>query len=671
MPQATSQAARRIAHGLRAAIAATIQLCAVALAALAVHAAGFGVFDVTWFTALAVGLATTIGFLMLALGETTTAGDDPVPSSLAGPGGELLRMALHLALAGFMIWALWNWADVMIRQEAFFIRIAPAQFATGWAAIAVLGYLVWRRFGLVMLAVYALAALYILTPTDWGGAGASWTRVANNLWFSTDGVFGRPVEVVSRVVLVFIVFGAVLQASGAGDVLLRMAFAATGRFAGGPAHAAILGSSAFGTLSGSPIANVVSTGVFTIPIIKRAGFQPRFAGAVEAAASTGGQIMPPVMGVVAFLMADVTGIPYLQIITAALIPAVLYYVSLFAVVYIEARRLNLAPPKPSELPRIAGVDWLRSLAFWLPLGVIIWVLMTGRTAQNAGFYALGSAMVLSLAFFPAFRHPARWWAALVDAGRTAATIMIIVAAIGFVIGVINMSGIGLRFAEGVLSLADTSLFLALVLVAGACLIMGMGVPPGAAYLLIAIVLGPALQRLGVPLVAAHLFVVYFGVLSVITPPVALAAFAAAPIAGAGPMETGFTALRLAIAGFVIPFLFVLHPDLLLILPGFSLTGLGWALGAFAVTTWMLVTGLGGWEGRRLPLPLRLCRLGAGLAAMSPDTAIALAGLAAAVVLVLLNARGLRRLAASSPAPAAAAPPHTQTGTPVQQGGKTP
>ena len=630
-----------LARALAWAIRAAIQLAAVALAGLAVHAAAFGVFDVTRFTALVVGLAVAIGFLMLALGESSTAAAEaPAPPVAA----RLPRMVLHLALAALCLWALWDWADVMLRQEAFFIRIAPDQFALGWAAIAALGYLVLRFFGPVMLMVYAAAALFILLPGDWGGAGASWTRVANNLWFSTDGVFGRPVEVVSRVVLVFIVFGAILQASGAGDVLLRMAFAATGRFAGGPAHAAILGSSFFGTLSGSPIANVVSTGVFTIPIIKRAGFKPRFAGAVEAAASTGGQIMPPVMGVVAFLMADVTGIPYLHIITAALIPAILYYLSLFVVVYIEARRLNIAPPRPGDLPRIVALDWLRSLAFWVPLGIIVYVLMTGRTAQNAGFYALASALVLCLAFFPAFRDPRRWWAALVEAGRTAAVLMIIVAAIGFVIGVINMSGIGLRFAEGVLALADTSLIMALLLVMGACLIMGMGVPSGAAYLLIAIVLGPALQRLGVPLMSAHLFVVYFGVLSVITPPVALAAFAAAPIAGAKPMETGFEALRLAIAGFIIPFLFVFHPDLLLIVPGFSVIGLIWALMLFAIATWMIATALGGWEGRRLALLERLARGGAGLIALSPDLRLSLPALVAAAALVLLNARGLRRLA---------------------------
>ncbi|WP_209428102.1 TRAP transporter fused permease subunit [Pararhodobacter sp. SW119] len=636
-------------------IRAAIQLAAVALAGLAVYAAAFGVFDVTRFTAITVGLATTIGFLMLSLGESSTLDVGTAEPPRPVPA-DLPRMALHLALATFSAWALWDWADVMLRQEAFFIRIAPMQFALGWAAIAAIGYLVLRFFGPVMLLVYVAAAVFILLPGDWGGAGVSWTRVANNLWFSTDGVFGRPVEVVSRVVLIFIVFGAVLQASGAGDVLLRMAFAATGRFAGGPAHAAILGSSFFGTLSGSPIANVVSTGVFTIPIIKRAGFTPRFAGAVEAAASTGGQIMPPVMGVVAFLMADVTGIPYLHIITAALIPAILYYLSLFVVVYIEARRLGIEPTRAADLPRITGIDWLRSLAFWVPLGVIIYVLMTGRTAQNAGFYALASALVLCLAFFPGFRDPRRWWSALAEAGRTSALLMIIVAAIGFVIGVINMSGIGLRFAEGVLALADTSLIMALLLVMGACLIMGMGVPTGAAYLLIAIVLGPALQRLGVPLIAAHLFVVYFGVLSVVTPPVALAAFAAAPIAGAKPMETGVEALRLAVAGFVIPFLFVFHHDLLLIVPGFSLAGLAWALALFVVATWMLATALGGWEGRRLALPERLARGAAGLVAIHPDPRLSLPALAATAALVALNARGLRRLALDP--------------TPTRQGGET-
>ena len=439
-----------------------------------------------------------------------------------------------------------------------------------------------------------------------------WKHAMENLWFSTDGVFGRPVEVVSRTVLVFIVFGAVLQQSGAGAVLLRIAMAATGRFAGGPAHAAVAASALFGSLSGTAVANVVSTGVFTIPIIKKIGFRPSFAGAVEAAASTGGQIMPPVMGVVAFLMADITGIPYIKIIVAALIPSIMYYSSLFIVVFIEAKRLGVEPLAKEQRVALTKDDLLKSLALVVPLGVIITVLITGRTAQNAGFYALISAFVLCLLLFPDFRKPAKWWRALVDSGKTCAVLMVIVSAIGFVIGVINMTGIGLMFAEAVLSVASSNLWLALVFVMLSCLVMGMGVPTGAAYLMIAIVLGPVLQKLGLSLMAAHLFVVYFGVLSVVTPPVALAAFAAAPIAEANPMETGLQATRLAIAGFIIPYMFVFHPDILLVVGDFHLGGLLWALFVFFVSSWGIATGLGGvGVGQAAPLATGGAAVGGG------------------------------------------------------------
>ena len=464
-----------------------------------------------------------------------------------------------------------------------------------------IGYLSYRFFGLPMMAILLLATAYLLLPPALLGAGTGWQHAMENLWFSTDGVFGRPVEVVSRTVLVFIVFGAVLQESGAGAVLLKIALAATGRFAGGPAHAAVAASALFGSLSGTAVANVVSTGVFTIPIIKRVGFKPSFAGAVEAAASTGGQIMPPVMGVVAFLMADITGIPYLKIIAAAFIPSVMYYASLFIVIFVEAKRLGITALPKEERVSLTRDDMVKSLALVIPLGVIITVLVTGRTAQNAGFYALISSFLLCLLLYPGFRKPVKWWSALVNAGKVCATLLAIVSAIGFVIGVINMTGIGLMFAESVLSVASSNLWLALFFVMLSCLVMGMGVPTGAAYLMIAIVLGPVLHKLGLSLMAAHLFVVYFGVLSVVTPPVALAAFAAAPIAESNPIQTGLQATRLAIASFIIPYLFVFHPDLLLVVGDFRFFGLVWALFVFLVSTWGIVTGLGGWEWNNLPL----------------------------------------------------------------------
>ena len=501
-------------------------------------------------------------------------------------------------------------------------------------AIILISYLTFRFFGVPMLLVICAAALFVLAPGWMGGADEAWTRVAENLWFSTDGVFGRPVEVVGRIVLIYIVLGAVLQASGAGAVLLRIAFAATGRLAGGPAHAAIVGSAMFGTLSGAAVANVVSTGVFTIPIIKKVGFSPRFAGGIEASASTGGQIMPPVMGAVAFLMADVTGIPYVNIIIAALIPALMYYGSLFAIVYVEARRAGIKPLPKEERVRLTRLDLIQSLAFWVPLGVIVGVLMTGRTAQNAGAYALMTAFVMCLLLFPKFRNPLRWFDALVDAGRSSATLMIVVAGIGFVIGVVNMTGIGLMFAENVLAFAESNLVMALVMVMFASLVMGMGVPTGAAYLIIAIVLGPAIEALGVPTIAAHLFVLYFGVLSSVTPPVALSAFAAAPIAKAGPMETGWAAVRLSSAGFIIPFIFVYHPDILLIIDDVSVFRVIWAIVAFAISTWGLVTAISGWEGSPLPVWQRLIRFICGLTVLAVDPAIALTAFAVLLGLTL-------------------------------------
>ena len=608
-------------------------LLAVALACLATYTAGFGVFDNVWYSGLTVGLGMTILFLR----------NDPQAKDKTIGG----RSLVHVALAALYLWLAWVWLNIMLEQEEFFIEISTFQLAIAWIAIALIGYLTWRSFGLPMLIVYVLVGIYILLPDTYFGAGENWQRVAENLWYSTDGVYGRPVEVVGRIVLVFIVFGAVLQTSGAGAVLLKIAFSATSRFTGGPAHASIVGSALFGTMSGAAVANVVSTGIFTIPIIKRAGFRPKFAGAVEAAASTGGQIMPPVMGVVAFLMADVTGIPYLNIVIAATLPAAFYYASLFAVVLVEARRQGIQPIPQADRETMNGRDWLQSLTFFVPLVLIVWLLAQGRTAQYAGFYALISATILSLVFFPEFRKPKAWIQALVSAGQTAATLMVIVAAIGFVIGVINMSGVGLKFAQAILAVSGDSLFISLVLVMFGCLVMGMGVPSAPAYLIVALVMGPALEQLGVPTIGAHLFMLYFGVLSVVTPPVALAAFAAAPIAGAKPMETGFEALRLSIAGFIIPFIFIFHPDILLI-DGFTVAGLAWAVGAFALATWLIATGISRFETAPIAPVECLLRVVAAVFVLVPQAPFSLAGAVAGLALIVWHRRGVQAKSTSKP-----------------------
>jgi TRAP transporter 4TM/12TM fusion protein len=608
----------------------TADLLCAGLAIFAVIVAAIGVFDMVVVSGLTVLLALLICFFRMEHGK-----------SQQSP--NILRLALHAMMALSLVYIFWEWGAVMFEQEETIISISLRQNAFAWVAIALITYLSYRFFGIPMLAVAVVSAAYLLLPSTLGGAGIGWKHAVENLWFSSDGVFGRPVEVVSRTVLVFIVFGAVLQRSGAGEVLLKIALAATGRFAGGPAHAAVAASALFGSLSGTAVANVVSTGVFTIPIIKKIGFKPSFAGGVEAAASTGGQIMPPVMGVVAFLMADITGIPYIKIIIAALIPSIMYYSSLFIVIFIEAKRLGIAALPRKERVGLTRDDLVKSLALVIPLGVIIAVLITGRTAQNAGFYALISAFVLCLVLFPDFRRPEKWWHALTDAGKTCAILIVIVSAIGFVIGVINMTGIGLMFAEAVLSVASSNLWMALIFVMLSCLVMGMGVPTGAAYLMIAIVLGPVLQNLGLSLMAAHLFVVYFGVLSVVTPPVALAAFAAAPIAEANPMETGLQATRLAIAGFIIPYLFVFHPDILLVVGDFNFGGLLWALFIFFLSTWGIATGIGGWEWNKLPFWQRVARLLAAVLLIVPGVPSGLAGGGLLAGCLILNLQAIRRL----------------------------
>ena len=598
---------------LKSSLDTTVKLLAAGFALVAIYTAGFGAFDNIWFLAVVVVLGCII-------------------SLLRDRGAPKWKRAFDVLVAIVFTGLMWVWLQIMLEQEAFFVDISKFQFVLGWLAFGLVAYATHREFGWPMVLVFLAMGIYVLAPF---GAGESWTRISENLWYSTDGVFGLPVQVVSRVVLIFIAFGAVLQASGAGSVLLKMAFAATSRFTGGPAHASIVGSALFGTISGAAIANVVSTGVFTIPIIKRAGFSPKTAGAIEAASSTGGQIMPPVMGVVAFVMADVTGIPYLSIVVAALIPALFYYASLFIVVLIEARKLGIEPTPADQREKLTPDDWLKSLTLFFPLTVIIYFLTQGRTAQYAGFAALISACVLSLILFPNFRRPKVWFNALVDAGTTSAILMVVVTAVGFIIGVINMTGLGLQLSQAILGLSGDNLMVSLLLVMLGCLVMGMGVPSVTAYLVLALVMGPVLSKLGVPTIAAHLFILYFGVLSMVTPPVALAAFAAAPIAGAKPMETGVEAIRLSFAGFIIPFMFVYYPDLLLI-EGFTIFGLSAAIVSFLLASWLIATALARFETTQLPIWQSVLRLAAAALLLWPSFALTIFGVSLGAILIFLS-----------------------------------
>ncbi|MBR9879957.1 MAG: TRAP transporter fused permease subunit [Gammaproteobacteria bacterium] len=550
---------------------------ALALVGGALYTARFGIYNETLSRVGGLGL----GILLL----------------LTRPGADrtLPRLLFDLLLTAIFSAALVRYAMIAPELEFGLYFLVPIDVVLGGGAMLVLLEMARRAVGLPLVLVCLVAIGYALAG-DWlggaiGHAGVDLSGLMLTLWYSFDGVFGRPLAVVVGTIVVFIIFGVLLEALGAGDVLLKLAMRGLGRIRGGAAHAAVLASALFGSVSGSAVANVVGTGVVTIPMIKRLGFSARFAGAVEAAASSGGQIMPPIMGAVAFIMADLTGIPYLYICIAALLPALLYYLSLFACISVEARRAGIPPLASDELPRMGRSDLGMLAVFLLPLGLIIVMLIAGSSPAMAGFWAVVVAVPLGLLANPQARRLSTFGEALSGAATASAKILVAVAAVGVVVGVMNLTGLGLRFASAAQALSEGSLLLSLLVMALACLVLGMGMPTVPAYLIIILVMGPAVQALGVPTVAAHLFVVYFAVMSSITPPVALAAYAASPIAGANPMGISVSAVRLALMGFLVPFAFAYSPSLLLITE-FSLLELCWVLVRLGIAMWMLAVMIG-------------------------------------------------------------------------------
>ncbi|RMA43279.1 TRAP transporter permease [Rhodophyticola porphyridii] len=543
----------------------------------------------------------------------------------------------------------------------------PIDFVVFPVIIVVTLYLTWRLFGAFIAIFCILWVIYFFTRgllPDWTGilAGSEATAAQNlramvqNFWAQTGGLFGQPLQVVSGSVLIFIVFGSVLMASGAGDLLMKIANRLTGGFVGGAAHSAVASSALFGTLSGAAVSNVVSTGTMTIPVIKRAGFKPHFAGAVEAAASTGGQVMPPVMGVVAFFVAGQIGLEYRYIVVAAILPALFYYLGTFLTVYFEAQRQGIGALPAEARPRLDPGERWQCLVFIIPLAVLSTFLFIQPSVPKAGFYGFAAALLSALVLFPGFRSRRQVWRAFVAAGRMAASIVTIVAAIGLIVGLIQLSGFAGRLSLLLAQLASGPLFVVLIVVAFGSIVLGMGLPPGATYFIIVIALSSGIEAVGIPPLSLHLFVVFFAVMSTVTPPVALAAFAAAPIAGADPIRTGFAAARIGIAGFLIPFVFVYHPALLYKLQvlfewfggepansrammdaaEISWASLAWIIAAFTLSLWLLASALAGQEVARLTPVERLCRVAAGFAVLVPHAAIAAPAAAIGAALVAIH-----------------------------------
>jgi TRAP transporter 4TM/12TM fusion protein len=543
----------------------------------------------------------------------------------------------------------------------------PIDFVIFPLASAVALYLTWRMFGGFIAGFCLFWVIYLFIRGDmpaWMGIlqgvdapfDQNLRAMVQNFWSQTGGMFGQPIQVVTGNVLIFIVFGAVLMASGAGNLLMKIANRLTGGFIGGAAHAAVASSALFGTLSGAAISNVVSTGVMTIPVIKKAGFRPAFAGAVEAAASTGGQVMPPVMGVVAFFVAGQIGLEYRYIVVAAILPALMYYLGTFMAIYFEARRIGIgALPADQRLGLVAS-EYAQCLVFIIPLGVLSTFLFIQPSVPKAGFYGFIAALLTSLALFPEFRSRSRVWRAFVEAGRMSASIVVIVAAIGLIVGLIQLSGFAGRLSLLLAQLADGPLIVVLIVVALGSIVLGMGLPPGATYFIIVIALSSGIEAVGIPELTLHLFVVFFAVMSTVTPPVALAAFAAAPIAQADPIQTAFAAAKIGLAGFIIPFVFAYHPAVLYKLQiafewfGSEVSGsstmvdpseitwlaLLWIVAAFTLAMWLLSSALAGYERAQLTPMERALRVAAGICVLVPSYTIAAPAAAIGLGLVVLH-----------------------------------
>ena len=475
----------------------------------------------------------------------------------------------------------------------------------------------------VSFLVYGLLGPYM--PDFLSHKGYSITRLVSYLVWTTEGVFGIPIAVSATFVIVFILFGAFLDKLGAGNFFIQLALAVTGRRRGGPALTSVLASGLMGSISGSSVSNVVTTGTFTIPLMKRTGYSPLFAGAVEAVASTGGQIMPPVMGAGAFVMAELLGISYSHVALAATIPAILYFTSLGLMVYFEARRKKLSVLSADEIPR--AKDTLRKgYHLLIPLAVLIYLLVVRQLSPMlSGFYAI-CALVVTASLFILIREKRFPWREILSALEqgiiTAVPVAFACASAGIVIGVVSLTGLGVRFTQMVIHLSGGVLWLGALLTMIACIILGMGLPTTAAYIITAVLGVPALTDMGVPLIAAHMFIFYFAIISFITPPVAISAYAASGIAGTNAMKTGFLSFKLGLAGFIVPFLFLYSPSLLL-------ESSSWNIIIDSITAVLGITALAaalmGWFFMDLPLWLRPIFFAAAIALIVPIPWVGLIG----------------------------------------------
>ena len=526
-------------------------------------------------------------------------------------------------------------------------KFSDMQIAIGVVGIICLAEVCRRSVGLPILIVASAFIIYALTT---GLSNPTFARRLNYavrlLFYSKEGILSTPVNTCSKFIVIFIIFGAFLERTGISDFFIDFANALVGSFAGGPAKVAVVSSALLGMVSGSSVANTVGSGSVTIPLMKKTGYRGEFAGAVEAAASTGGQIMPPIMGAAAFLMADIVGTPYSNIIVRAIIPAVLYFTGIFIAVHLEAKKNDLKGIPKDQLPKMHIL--IRNIYLLIPIVVLVWLVSTNkRTIQSAAAIAIVLAVVVSM-FDKKYRMtPAKILDALAAGGKGSISVGAACGIAGIIAGTITMTGLANVLINGIVALAGSRVIIALVLTMLCCIVLGMGVPTTANYCIMAATCAPILIRMGIPTIAAHFFVFYFGIVADITPPVALAAYAGAAIAQANPMRTALNATKLAIAAFIVPYILALNPVMVLVdvsgplqIVGIVVTSL---IGIFGVSA-----GLAGYFLDFVNWPQRILAIVGGLMLIDPSVTTDIIGIVlVALVLVWQMATRKKTTAAAA------------------------
>jgi len=474
---------------------------------------------------------------------------------------NIILVIIALFALGYFVWQ----HEAMAEWMTFVTPFGNAEFLVGGVVILLLLETTRRVAGLPLAIVTATLLLYghfgSYLPGVFRHGGFSWKKIVEFLCFGFNGVYGIPIGVSATFIVMFIIFGCFFEKAGGGKAIMDFGKYAIGHMRGGPAKIAVITSALFGTISGSGVANVYATGTLTIPLMKRLGYKPSFAGAVEACASSGGQLMPPIMGAAAFIMADITGIPYVRIIGAALIPALLYFVSIFFMVDFEAARLGISGLPRKELPTLRDV--LPYVHLVIPLVVLVWLIIRGFSIMRAGLFATFTTIAVSWIRKGHEMNINRIIETLNLAGRRTVMIAIATAAAGIIIGVVTLTGIGLNFIGLIMDFSGDYRIWGVILTAIATLILGMGVATTVAYIIVTAVAVPALRALGFDLLPSHMFAFYFAVISLITPPVAPSSLAASEIAGSSFFRTGLTAVKLGVVSFLLPFMFIYSPELLM------------------------------------------------------------------------------------------------------------